>query len=104
MEDTFVFENRGGKLAELDVSFGNALGRGDDRVLLVKLGVSFLEDFERLIIERLRLCDDLEHLNCLRQLSFFVRRQSVGHVNKPRLRARVGRFRKWRPLGSLMAR
>ena len=33
--------------------------------------VGFLEDLQRLIVVRLRLSDDLKHLNRLRQLGFF---------------------------------
>ena len=68
-----VFENGGGKLAHLHVGLGDALGGLDDVVFAAQLGVGLLEDFQRLIILRLRLSDDLEHLNRLRQLSFFAR-------------------------------
>ena len=73
LEDGFVFEDGGGKLAELDVSLGDAFGGADDVLLPAELGIGFLEDFQGLIVVRLRLSDDFKHLNRLRQLGFFAR-------------------------------
>jgi hypothetical protein len=71
MEDGFEFENGGGELAELDVGLGNAFGGLDDLFFHAELEVGFLEDFEGLIVLRLRLSDDLKHLNGLPQLGLF---------------------------------
>ena len=45
----------------------------DDLLFHAQLEIGFLEDFQGLIILRLRLSDDLEHLNRLPQLRLFAR-------------------------------
>jgi len=65
LEDAFVFENGGRKLAEMNVGFGDALGGIDDVLFASQFGVGLFEDFQRLVIHRLRDGDDLKHLNCL---------------------------------------
>ena len=42
-------------------------------VFAAQLGIGLLENFQRLAVVWLRLDNDLEHLNCLLQLSFFTR-------------------------------
>ena len=72
MEDGFVFEDGGGELAHLDVGLGDALGGADDILFAIQLGVSFLENFERLIVVGLCLSDSLKHLDRLNDLIMFL--------------------------------
>jgi hypothetical protein len=80
LEDAFVLENRRRKLAHRHVGLGDALGGVDHVLFTTKLGVSFLENFEGLIVLRLRLSDHLEHLNRLRQLSLFAAGELAGSM------------------------
>jgi hypothetical protein len=57
----------------LQIRLRDALGRVDHVVLAPELRIGLLEDFQRLRVARLRLHNDLEHLNRLQQLSFFTR-------------------------------
>jgi hypothetical protein len=72
LEDGFKFEDGGGKLAEMDVGLGDAFGGLNDLLFNAELEVGLLEDFQGLIIVRLRLSDDLKHLNRLSQLGLFA--------------------------------
>jgi hypothetical protein len=68
----FVFQNRRRKLPHLRVSLAMRFEIRDDIHLAAQLGVGLLENFQRLAVVRLRLHNDLEHLNRLLQLSFFA--------------------------------
>jgi len=81
LQHRFVFQNRGGKLPHLDVRLGNPLGGAYNVRITAELRVGFLEDFQRLIVLRLRLSDDLKHLNRLHQLALFAGRQCAGHFS-----------------------
>jgi hypothetical protein len=72
LENGFEFEDGRGKLAQLHVSLGDAFGSLDDFLFHAQLQISLFENFQRLIILRLRLSDDLEHLNRLPQLRLFA--------------------------------
>ena len=72
LKNALVFENRRGKLAHEDIGVSDAFAGGDDILFAIKLGVSLLENFQGLIVLRLGLGNDLEHFNCLSQLSLFV--------------------------------
>ena len=72
LKDGFKFQDGGGKLAQLHVSLGDAFGSLDDLAFQAELQIGLLEDFQRLIILRLRLSDDLKHLNRLPQLGLLA--------------------------------
>src|SRR5687768_6162180 len=79
LQDALVLQNGRGELAELHIGFGDALGSDDDVMFATELGIGLFEDFEGLVVERLGLRDNFEHLNCLQQLSLFIRSQSSSH-------------------------
>ena len=78
LEKGLILHDGGAELAELDVGLGDALGGVHHVLLQPQLHVGFLEDFQRLVVERLRLSDHAEHLNRLLQLRFFAGSQG-GH-------------------------
>ena len=72
LQDRFIFQNRRGQLPLLEIRLRDAFGSVDYVRFAAQLRVGFLENFQRLAIVRLRLDNDLEHLNCLLQLSCFT--------------------------------
>ena len=72
LQHRLIFQNGRRELALLHVRLRDPLGRVDHVLLAPQFRVSLLENFQRLAIVRLRLHNNLEHLNRLQQLSFFA--------------------------------